>query len=314
MISVTRRRPGFRVWWNSLLDRAIWVVNKGAQSPDEIREGLRFSGKRPNVQVRGLTYACSMLLDRNELLHAKEVADEIVHMIDSHGLKHEELATGLRNAALAYERNGDWPTALATRERLLVLENDHHGPLASQTLIAKGHLAIALRGTGRISEAVAIQRDLREETSRQAGRESHEVAKVEAQLGITLIDLGCLDEAKDTLQHAVHVIGESNPEARSARAWLAHVLARMGELKEALRLRELTAAQSVDRYGPDDRRTLHDADEVATTLWRLGERNRARVIMERSLASRERVLGDEDPDTAQARDRLAALVREIGPS
>jgi hypothetical protein len=61
-------------------------------------------------------------------------------------------------------------------------------------------------------------------------------------------------------------------------------------------------------YGPDDRRTLRDADQVAETLWRLGQRERARSMLEGSLATRERMFGDQDPDTQKARRRLSKIL------
>ncbi len=46
------------------------------------------------------------------------------------------------------------------------------------------------------------------------------------------------------------------------------------------------------------------------TLRKLGQRDSARALMEASLASRERLWGDDDLDTQKARERLTGFPRD----
>jgi len=303
------KQPWARARWNALLLRVSKALHKG-YSPEAIRDGFQFSPKRPKIQLRGRVAACDLLLSRDELAAAKPVADEISALTESSRIGHQETVGALHRAAEVYSRRGDLSEATAIRERILVLEYDQHGPEHELTVTAKERLASDLCKTGRLSRAIEIQREVVEWWQVRAVTEPSRLASIELGLGISLMKLGDTAEARQLFQHAVDILGAANPESRLACSWLASALSKEGELDESLRLRERTLTVSTSAYGPEDRRTLDDADAVAASLWRLGLRERARAILEGSLASRERVLGDDDPDTQRARQRLSALLGE----
>jgi tetratricopeptide (TPR) repeat protein len=112
------------------------------------------------------------------------------------------------------------------------------------------------------------------------------------------------------LEKGVEVLGESTTDSRSACTWLALILSKQGDLEGALRLREAALSASKQAYGPEDRRTLYDLEQVGVSLWELGKREQAEEIMEGSLAARERLFGDDDPDSQKARERLSSLRNE----
>jgi tetratricopeptide (TPR) repeat protein len=169
-------------------------------------------------------------------------------------------------------------------------------------------LSVDLGKTGALSRAVELQREVAAWWRTRESEEPSETAHAETRLGVSLIKLGEFNEAREVLEHAVGIMGDSNPEAPVG--WLARALEGLGDLKGALKLREETVSVSTLAYGPEDRRTLNAVELLAATLGKLGQRDRARDLMEASLASRERVWGDDDPDTRKARERLTAFPRD----
>lgn len=191
------------------------------------------------------------------------------------------------------------------------MERDEHGADARETVAAMESLAVDLPKAGALSRAIELQREVAAWWRTREPEEPSETAHAETQLGIGLIELGEFQEAHEVLEHAVGIMGDSEPDAPLTFGWLARALEQLGNLEAALGLRERSVSLSTLAYGPEDRRTLNAVDLLAGTLRKLGHRGRARDLMEASLTSRERVLGDDDPDTQKARERLAAFLREL---
>lgn len=293
----------------ALIERANnWAlrrVNRG-RPPKELRANLRFSEKRPSLKLMGLAKACQLLLENDELVEARQVAEEISIARRSQFTRHSAAVAALRAAAATYERCGELEAAIPLREELLVLERAKHGPGDPRTLSAMEFLAADLRNVGDASRAIELLKDAIGRWRVLHGR-STDVARAEVALGITLFSASDYAEARAVFEHVV----ESDPDRRSARGWLASTLAKTGDLDDALKLREETLSATERMYGSEDRRTLHDMEQVAVTLWSLQQRERARMVLERALSARERLFGDEDRETQDCRKRLQSLLDEL---
>ncbi len=309
-VEVAARRPVLRAKWNALLLRFVKGLYKRVPGWD-LSEDMRYSGKNPELQVKGLATSISILLDRGDTATALGVANELRILAASGRLRHSSSVHALRGVASVYERCGQIQDAVDVREQILELEREAHGAQAQETIQAMEPLGVDLRKAGAFSRAVEVQREVAAWWRTQEPERPAETAHAGTHLGISLIKLREFQEAREVLEHTVGLMGDSNPEARVACGWLAFVLVRQGDREAALRLREKVVSLSTRAYGPEDRRTLHDIDMLADVLRGLGQRDRARGLMEGSLASRERVLGDNDPDTQKARERLTAYLGEI---
>jgi uncharacterized protein HemY len=282
-------------------------VKPGA-SPDEVRELFRFSKRGPNVQLAGLVEACRVLLDRGELAAARAEADEILAFRTAHRTGPSVTINALHMAATAFERCGDVRQAITVREEMLVLARGRRGADGRQTLNVVNLLVTDRLKVGETSRALELQRLALDRWRSTTGSGSAEALDAEERLGIALVANKDLSEARETLERVVRARGASSPKARNARSWLASALIRQGDLEGGLALQEETLAITRRAFGADDRRTLRDSDHVAETAWRLGQRDRARAMLEGAVATRARVLGDQDPDTQRARKRLASLL------
>ena len=289
------------------MDRVTARVKPDA-SPDEIRELFRFSKRGPNVQLAGLVEGCRLLLDRGELAAAQAEADEILTFRRAHRTGQNVTMNALHMAATAYERCGEFRQAIPVREEMVVLARAKRGTDGRQTLNVVGLLATDLLKVGETSRAVDLRRLALSQWRSSAGDGSAEAIDAEERLGIALVANHDLAEARETLEHVVAARGASGPSARNARSWLAAALIRQGDLEGGLALQEETLAITRRSFGADDRQTLRDSDQVAETAWRLGQRDRARAMLEGAVATRARVLGDQDPDTLKARARLSDLI------
>ena len=109
------------------------------------------------------------------------------------------------------------------------------------------------------------------------------------------------DDHQDTLRW------RNNLRSRNNLA-MSHLAA--GRNAKAIRLYELTLADSERVLGADDQDTLRSRNNLAMSYQAAGRTAEAISLLERTLADCERVLGADHPDTKAARENLAALTGE----
>jgi tetratricopeptide (TPR) repeat protein len=281
-------------------------------SSSDVLEASRFSAKHPRLQLVGLWSACDLLRERGDLSAARDVAVEIRTLTESQTARYRDtVVQALHSAALTFEKCRDFEDAVPIRERILKMTAQRFRPESPEVMWAKRFLATSLRGASQLNRAIAMQREQLEWVRSHTPNDRNALAAAEEQLGVSLVEAEQHEEAQGRLESARSRYGAANPKSRSASSWLARALSKQGELAASLAVREAAHATSQRAFGPEDRRTLQDLDQIAVTLWAMGERERARTIMATSLATRERVLGDDDQDTRDARERLSALRNEL---
>jgi len=259
----------------------------------------------------GLAQSCALLLERGELVLAREVADDIRSIIETGPKGHKATVEALHYAAKTYEQCEELQRAIPLREKLLELESARHGRRSSMTLSAIEYLASDLRKAGDTTRAIELQRDVIQRWCDKEGEDSPQAMRAQERLGIALHDQGDYAEAQAILEHVVQSLRSNHSQARNARLWLASTLIRQDNLEGALRVQEETLSLTERAYGPEDRRTLHDIEQVALTLWSEGRCERAQALLEGALAARERVFGDDDPETETSKQRLSSLLDDL---
>jgi tetratricopeptide (TPR) repeat protein len=291
--------------------RLVSLTNRRVPT-QELRAQFPSGPRTPNIALAGLGEVCRLALERGDLAEARKVAEEIKVFAATHKVRHNAALFALHWASEAYEQSGEFKEALQFREEILSQERKKHGRMSAQALVATEWVARDLRKTGEASKAVELMEWVVSVRTKLRDSDSRETLEAATSLGIALVEQGDLPRADVILRDVVAKLGDENPEARLAASWLASNCRKLGEHDQSLTLRQQILSVSRQTYGPEDLRTLDDVDQVAVTLWAMGEREQARTLMEGSLASRERTLGDEHPDTARAKERLDALRHEMG--
>ena len=243
------------------------------------------------------------------------------------------------------ESEGDRFSLTRTFETLLEWVADGRYPWQSHAEVALLGAITAARAQGGegISTAVSVPlaRDLRQlgELYRKQGRERQahtcfeestalrqrllgddhaDTRASRSSLAGLLRQTGKLHEAKFLyellLDDCIRLAGAEHPETQAARAALAATLAQLGEFEAALALHDEVIANYERRLGPGHALTLDSLAGQAQTLARQGELSldRARMVYERVLEGRQRLLGTEHEDTLRCTQQLATLLREIG--
>lgn len=270
------------------------------QDSAELEAGFRFSPKRPNIQLGGLATACELHLERNEVDDAVRVANEIQILASSRRLKHGPLVQSLRRAAKAYERNDDLPEAIAIRRWICALEQSHHRDDSFEVNAARESLAHDLSLTGDLEEALDIQGRVAAWYARSDGPTGSRTTAAETNLGIMLLKHGRTEEAKALLERLLATVDPSEAELRYTNLWLAQILKDEHDYDAEVPLRRTALKLSTINYGAEDPRTHNDADHLAMALWNSGNQQEAQALAGELLASRERLLGDDDPTTKRA--------------
>jgi hypothetical protein len=126
-----------------------------------------------------------------------------------------------------------------------------------------------------------------------------------AQLGTDLSELGDYAESTTELEMVANLLDISTVDGMKARIWLAKNRAMERDFVGALGIREEILEERRRVLGPEDRETLTAVEYVAAMHLALGDRSRAKDLLQNALASRERLFGDADPQTKTAKSRLA---------
>jgi tetratricopeptide (TPR) repeat protein len=180
---------------------------------------------------------------------------------------------------LASLREGEYDDAREMAERIITtgqipVDEEPDASVKEMVLIAKGNLAEALRGLGRVASARQFQEEVLAERIRQGG--------------------------------------EDNPDTLTAMNNLASTIALEGNLGAARPLREAVLAKRRVVLGDDDRDTVSAMHNLAQLMSEQGELSEARTLEEKVVEYRRRILGDDAPETNNARNTLALILAELG--
>jgi len=151
------------------------------------------------------------------------------------------------------------------------------------------------------------------DASRVALGERHPVTLMaKNNLGTTLRSQGCLVQAHELLESALHdcrrVLGKKHPDTLTAMSNLAITLCEEGTLARALTLQKKVLKWRRQILGSEHPNTLEAMVNLSITRCALGDEAEARELDEMVLEIRQRNLGDEHPATLAAMGNLAATI------
>jgi len=258
------------------------------------------------MRVNQLIVVCRELRNRDEVAQEREVAAELLGL--AHGsqrLGYRAMTSALACVADSYVRFGEYEEAVALRDELVLIEQGRHGPSGPETIDAMVRLIVDLRRLGDLHRVVALEKQLLDGSVRQSGASGPTTLSLRTQLGADLSQLGDYAESTTELGKVAALLDISTVDGMKARIWLAKNRAMEGDFLAALVIREEILEERRRTLGPEGRETLTAIEYVAAMHLALGDRTRAKDLLQSALASRERLFGDADPQTQAAKNRLA---------
>lgn len=287
--------------------RVFHVVTR-RKSPEELH-ALTDAGlnqKSPSMKVNQLIVVCRELRSRNEAAQERAVAAELLRL--AHGsekLSYRAMTSALACVADTYVRSGEYDAAVALRDELVLIEQGRHGPSSPETIDALVRLVLDLRRSGNLQRIVVLEKQMLDRSISKSGTSDPITLGLRAQLGADLSELGDYAESTMELEMVADVLDISTADGMKARIWLAKNRAMERDFAGALGIREEILEERRRTLGPEDRETLTAVEYVAAMHLALGDRARAKDLLQNALASRERLFGDADPQTKTAKSRLA---------
>ena len=226
---------------------------------------------------------------------------------------HELIGVGCNNLALALRELGRYPEALdllrETRSILVRSRPPEHPEIA--TLL--NNLAGLEKELGRFDEAIAHYREALEMKRRLEDEYGPaEIANAVKNLGVGLLDAGRLDEAEEALRDALARASRLDAPDPLLRAGVEHYLGRLlrerGDAAGARALLESALATRRELRGDVHRQTLETLLELAFVDEIEGRLDDAEERLRRVVEARRETLGDEHPETEEARVALERVL------
>jgi hypothetical protein len=289
-------------------NQRVFHVATKRKSPAELH-ALADTGlnqKSPGLRVNNLIVICREFRDRAEVDQERAVAAELLSL--AHGaekLSYRAMTSALECVADSYVRSAEYEEAVAIRDELVLIEQGRHGPSSPETVDALVRLILDLRLSGNLHRVVALEKQMLDRSSRKSGTSDRATLGLRAQLGADLSELRDYAESTLELETVAALADVSTTDGMKARIWLAKNRVMESDFVGALGIREEILEERRRALGPESRETLTAMEYVAAMHLALGDRHRARELLQSALASRERLFGDSDPQTQTAKNRLA---------
>lgn len=184
--------------------------------------------------------------------------------------------------------------------------------ISDLVLAAKGNLAEALRGLGRLAAARELQQEVLAERISREGEDSLDTITAMNNLASTLRlegNLGAARRLRETvLAKRRALLGEDDRATVSAMHNLAELMRIQGELSGAREMEEKVVEHRLRMLGEDHPETNNARNTLSMILGELGDLERARAVQREALAGYQRSLGPTHPSTLTAMNNLALML------
>ena len=274
------------------------------------------------------SYAATLLsgIDVNRLENGEQRRDETHHLIEqllsvtsqeySHSLFSEprvssKLAETLHDA-----------TSLGMSQLALCLTDsvtqacDTLGPHHPHTLSLRNELARAYRASGRLDKAIAMYKQILEDSTRILGTDHPSTLASRDDLADVYRDASRLEEAiplyERIFDDVMRILGPDDLGILASRLNLADVYRDASRLDDAITMYKQNLQDSARILGPHHPRTLASRNHLAGTCRDVGRLDEAISLYEQYLEDLTRILGPDHPDTLASRSNLADAYQDAG--
>jgi tetratricopeptide (TPR) repeat protein len=211
---------------------------------------------------------------------------------------------------------GDYESSRDLAREVVAIWERRWGADDEMTLLARRHLANAIRALGNPAEALAMDEEILERFRATLGPDHEHSMGTVISVGADLRAVGEFHRAREldeeNYQRGLATLGdEDRATLRSANS-LGVDLSMLGEFSTGLALNEAIEARRRRLYGSDDPETLFSTGAVARALYGLGQYTEALRQQEAVLPRHEAVQGVNHPYVLMARRTVVACYRKLG--
>ena len=276
------------------LGRAFWRQKKYDEAAMQYKKSLAIHRKmlsddHPNLlnEMANLGAAYNMAGKPEQALPMlKDVYERSVKKL---GRTHRDTVVRLNNIAYAYKLLKQHDRAIETY--LLAIENAADGPLSKNYPLIKNYnlnLAVAYGANGQIDLAIEPMRKAWDLARKHLGPDHPGTHNVAGNYGALFIDAGKYSDGVVVLKGLLKEEAElpiDHEISQMLRNKLADLHFMLGEFEKALPLYELNEQQYSEKLGRDHENALTMVRNIATTLIRNGEYDKAQPVIEGWMAT-----------------------------
>ena len=193
---------------------------------------------------------------------------------------------------------------------------DTLGPHHPHTLSPRNELARAYRASGRLDKAIAMYKQILEDSTRILGTDHPSTLASRDDLAAAYRDASRLEEAiplyERIFDDVMRILGPDDLGILASRLNLADVYRDASRLDDAIAMYKQNLQDSVRILGPHHPRTLASRNHLAGTCRDVGRLDEAIPLYEQYLEDLTRILGPDHPGTLASRHNLAGAYQDAG--
>ena len=193
---------------------------------------------------------------------------------------------------------------------------DALGPHHPHTLSPRNELARAYRASGRLDKAIAMYKQILEDSTRILGTDHPSTLASRDNLAAAYRDASRLEEAiplyERIFDDVMRILGPDDLGILASRLNLADVYRDASRLDDAIAMYKQNLQDSARILGPHHPRTLASRNHLAGTCRDVGRLDEAIPLYEQYLKDLTRILGPDHPDTLASRSNLAGAYQDAG--
>ena len=193
---------------------------------------------------------------------------------------------------------------------------DTLGPHHPHTLSPRNELAHAYRASGRLDKAIAMYKQILEDSTRILGTDHPSTLASRDDLAAAYRDASRLEEAiplyERIFDDVMRILGPDDLGILASRLNLADVYRDASRLDDAIAMYKQNLQDSARILGPHHPRTLASRNHLAGTCRDVGRLDEAIPLYEQYLEDLTRILGPDHPDALASRSNLAGAYQDAG--
>ena len=253
---------------------------------------------------------------RHETHHLIEQLLSVTSQDYSHSLFSEPQVSSKLAETLHYATSLGMPQLALCLTDSVTQTCDALGPNDPHILSPRNELARAYRAIGRLDKAIALHKQILEDSTRMLGPDHPSTLASRDDLADAYRDAGRLGDAiplyEQSFDDVMRILGPDDLGILDSRLNLADAYRDASRLDDAIALYKRTLQDSARILGRHHPRTLASRNHLAGTCREVGRLDEAIPLFEQNLEDRTRTLGPAHPVTLTSRDNLAGAYRAAG--
>ena len=253
---------------------------------------------------------------RHETHHLIEQLLSVTSQDYSHSLFSEPQVSSKLAETLHYATSLGMPQLALCLTDSVTQTCDALGPNDPHILSPRNELARAYRAIGRLDKAIALHKQILEDSTRMLGPDHPSTLASRDDLADAYRDAGRLGDAiplyERSFDDVMRILGPDDLGILDSRLNLADAYRDASRLDDAIALYKRTLQDSARILGRHHPRTLASRNHLAGTCREVGRLDEAIPLFEQNLEDRTRTLGPAHPVTLTSRDNLAGAYRAAG--